>query len=141
MITNSWVINSNGQVRQRMDKMDKTPRFSNSNTSRHQQTYDFSKMYTTLKLESPPGDESKGSRGMKEMMKKYAALVFHWAKQNHSPRDKDKVLFKSCTITSPVLVGVTALVTIVFVSYSSRRYSINLDPNPLPVPPAVDNKT
>ena len=93
--TGSWVINSNGQVRQRIDKMDNNPRFSNANTSRHQQTYDFSKMYTTLKLESPPGDESKDSRGMKEMMKKYAALVFDWAKQNHSPRDKDKVLLVS----------------------------------------------
>ena len=68
--TSSWVINSNGQVRQRMDKMDNNPRFSNANTSRHQQTYDFSKMYTTLKLESPPGDGSKVTRGMKKMMKK-----------------------------------------------------------------------
>ena len=32
---------------------------------------------------------------MKEMMKKYAALVFDWAKQNHSPWDKDKVLLVS----------------------------------------------
>ena len=55
-----------------MDKMDNNPRFSNANTSRHQQTYDFSKMYTTLNLESPSGDGSKDSRGMKEMMKKYA---------------------------------------------------------------------
>ena len=52
-------------------------------------------MYTTLKLESPPGDESKNSRVMKEMMKKYAALVFDWAKQNHSPWGKDKVLLVS----------------------------------------------
>ena len=79
LTTSSWVINSNGQVRQRMDKMDNNPRFSNANTSRHQQTYDFSKMYTTLKLESPPGDESKDSHGMKEMIKR-AALVFDWAK-------------------------------------------------------------
>ena len=93
--TSSWVINSNGQVRQRMDKMDNNPRLSNVDTSRHQQTYDFSKMYTTLKLESPPGDESKDSRGMKEMMKKYAALVFDWAKQNHGTRGKDKVLLVS----------------------------------------------
>ena len=68
--TSSWVINSNGQVRQRMDKLDSGPRFSNANISRHQQTYDFSTMYTTLKLESPPGDGSKDSRGMKEMIKK-----------------------------------------------------------------------
>ena len=93
--TGSWVINSNEQVRRRMDKMDNNPRFSNANTSRHQQTYDFSTMYTTLKLESPPGDGSKDSRGMKEMMKKYAALVFDWAKQNHSPWGKDKVLLVS----------------------------------------------
>ena len=53
-------------------------------------TYDFSKMYTTLKLESPPGDESKDSRGMKEMMKKYAALVFDWAKQNHGTWGKER---------------------------------------------------
>ena len=93
--TSSWVINSNGQVRQRMDKMDNNPRFSNANTSQHQQTHDFSKMYTTLKLESPPGDESKDSRSMKEMMKKYAALVFDWAKQNHGAGGKDKVLLVS----------------------------------------------
>jgi len=86
--TGSWVINSNQQVRQRMDKMDSNPRLFNVDTSRHQQTYDFSKMYTTLKLESPPGDESKDSRSMKEMMKKYAALVFDWAKQNHGLRDR-----------------------------------------------------
>ena len=67
--TSSWVINSNGQVRQQMDKMDNNPRFSNANTSWHQQTYDFSKMYTMLKLESPPEDASKGGRGMEEMMK------------------------------------------------------------------------
>ena len=70
-----------------MDKMDNNPRFSNANTSRHQQTYDFSTMYTTLKLESPSGDGSKDSRGMKEMMKKYAALDFDWAKQNYGTRD------------------------------------------------------
>ena len=52
-------------------------------------------MYTTLKLESPPGDESKDSRGMKEMMKKHAALVFDWAKQNHCTQGKDKVLLVS----------------------------------------------
>jgi hypothetical protein len=46
-------------------------------------------------MESPPGDESKDSRGMKEMMKKYAALVFDWAKQNHGTRGKDKVLLVS----------------------------------------------
>ena len=50
---------------------------------------------TQLKLGSPPGDGSKDSRGMKEMMKKYAALVFDWAKQNHGTRDKDKVLLVS----------------------------------------------
>ena len=65
----SWVINSNGQVWQWMDKMDNNPRFSHANTSWHQQTYDFSKMYTTLKLKSSLGDESKDSRSMKEMMK------------------------------------------------------------------------
>ena len=52
-------------------------------------------MCTTLKLKSPPGDESKDSSGMKEMMKKYAALVFDWAKQNYSTRGKDKVLLVS----------------------------------------------
>ena len=67
--TSSWVINSNGQVRQQMDKMDNNPRLSNVDTSRHQQTYDFSKMCTMLKLESPLEDGSKYSRGMKEMMK------------------------------------------------------------------------
>ena len=93
--TSSWVINSNKQVRQRMDKMDNNPRFSNANTSWHQQTYDFSTMYITLKLESPPGDGTKDSRGMKEMMKKYAALVFDWDKQNHVKPGKDKVLLLS----------------------------------------------
>ena len=62
--TSSWVINSNGQVQQRMDKKDNNPRFSNANISRHQQTYDVSILYTTLKLDSPPGDESKDNRGM-----------------------------------------------------------------------------
>ena len=81
--TSSWVINSNGQVRQRMDEMHSNSRLSNVDTSRHQQTYDFSQIYTTLKLQSPPGDESKHSRSMKEMMKNYAALVFDWAKQNY----------------------------------------------------------
>ena len=32
---------------------------------------------------------------MKKMMKKYAALVFNWAKQNHGTRSKDKVLLVS----------------------------------------------
>ena len=91
--TGSWVINSNQQVRRRMDKMDSNPRLSNVETSRHQQTYDFSTMYTTLKLESPTGDESKHSRGMKKMMKKYEELVFDWSKpQIHG---NDKVLLGS----------------------------------------------
>ena len=93
--TSSWVINSNGQVRQRMDKTDNDPRLSNVDKSRHQQTYNFSKMYTTLKLESPPGNASKDSRGMKETMKKNAALVFDWAKQDNGMRGKDKVLMVS----------------------------------------------
>ena len=37
--TGSWVINSSEQVRGRMDKMDNNPRFSNANTSQHQQAY------------------------------------------------------------------------------------------------------
>ena len=78
-----------------MDKIENNPRFSNANTSRHQQTHDFSRMHTTLKLESPPGDESKDSRGMKETMKNYAALVFDWAKQNHGTQSKDVVLLVS----------------------------------------------
>ena len=32
---------------------------------------------------------------MKEMMKKHAALVFDWSKQNHSTQSKDKVLLVS----------------------------------------------
>ena len=32
---------------------------------------------------------------MNEMMKKYAALVFDWAKQNHGTQGKDKVLLVS----------------------------------------------
>ena len=51
----------------------------------------ISLMYKSLKLKSPPGDGSKDSRGMKKMMKKYAVLVFYWAKQNHGTRGKDKV--------------------------------------------------
>jgi len=66
--TGSWVINSSKQCRKRMDKMQQTK----LSPTDHQQTYDFSTMYTQLELDS-----------LKKQMREYAQLVFEYAKINY----------------------------------------------------------
>ena len=61
----SWVIKNSKKVRQRMDLMNAAQATPNQNC---QQTYDFSTMYTQLKLEE-----------LKKVMKKYVSMVFAYA--------------------------------------------------------------
>ena len=77
----SWVITNNKAVRTQMKRMDAMPTKSNRKSARNQQTYDFSTMYTQLKLDA-----------MKEKMKKYVEMVFEYAKDCRSKAGVEKVL-------------------------------------------------
>jgi len=76
----SWVIDNSKQVRRRMARMQEAGLKPGADG---QQTYDFSTMYTSMKLEC-----------VEEKMKQYVDLVFEYQKQNGSKKDrgKEKVL-------------------------------------------------
>jgi len=89
--TGSWVINNSSQVRHRMQRMDCPPKFSSNlfalpndpvwRAATEQQTYDFSSMYTQLRLKE-----------MRKQMNGYGEMVFEWAKETVKPRGVAKVL-------------------------------------------------
>ena len=81
--TGSWVIWNSKQVRQRMSRMQNMSMHYNN-----QQTYDFSTMYTKLKLNKGDGEED----GMEEKLRRYAKIVFEQAKQCIKPFGVVKVL-------------------------------------------------
>ena len=84
----SWVINSSKQVRMRMRQMEE----AQLRPSGGQQTYDFSTMYTSMKLGNEP---DICHDGVKQNMNRYVDLVFEYQKQStggRKERGKEKVL-------------------------------------------------
>ena len=77
----SWVINNSKQVRDRMTRMQRG-RHKPSNDG--QQTYDFSTMYTSLKLDV-----------IQQKMEEYIDLVFEYQRQStgsKSDKGKEKIM-------------------------------------------------
>ena len=79
----SWVIDNSKQVRLRMARMEKAGLKPGVGG---QQTYDFSTMYPSMKIE--------GVDSVEEKMVQYVDLVFEYQKQNGTKKDsgKEKVL-------------------------------------------------
>jgi len=74
----SWIIKNSKQVRLRMQQMNSANAKPNQGS---QQTYDFSTMYTQLKLEE-----------LETVMEKYVDMVFAYAKKAKGKSGKEKVL-------------------------------------------------
>jgi len=82
IVTNgSWVINNSKQVRQRMHRMQGAKRTPGTDG---QQTYDFSTMYTSLKLDA-----------IQHQMEEYVNLVFEYQRQatgGKNDKGKEKIM-------------------------------------------------